>query len=191
MRPPAERDRAASLRAGRERAHPLAPGKLPGLLLRVLLLLVFLSVPAYLLLLHFAAIEPYLYPLHRLQAQAQVVPTVEGVLVGPYPDYARLQQLQRSGYRTVVSLLGPDILYEASLLERERGYAQALGLRFYNFPMRSEEPPGSRRNAAALHAIGGLLAGSPGEPTYIHCYLGKHRSRVVAAWLATHASAGR
>jgi len=172
------------MRPSPRRASPdaLSPARLPGMLLRGALLMVFLSVPAYLVLLHFAAIEPYLYPLHRLQADA--APVGEGVLVGPYPDYARLEQLQRSGYRTVVSLLSPGILYERSLIERERAYAQALGLRFYDFPMRSEEPPDSPRNATALRAIGRLLDASPGNATYIHCYLGKHRSRVVARWLA-------
>jgi predicted protein tyrosine phosphatase len=151
-------------------------------LLRAALLVVFLSVPVYLVLLHFAAVEPYLYPLHRLQADATQVR--EGVLVGPYPDYARLGELQRAGYRTVISLLSPGILYERSLIERERGYAQALGLQFHDFPMSSEEPPDSPRNAAALRAIEGLLDASPGSATYIHCYLGKHRSRTVAQWLA-------
>jgi predicted protein tyrosine phosphatase len=151
-------------------------------LLRAALLVVFLSVPVYLVLLHFAAVEPYLYPLHRLQADATQVR--EGVLVGPYPDYARLGELQRAGYRTVISLLSPGILYERSLIERERGYAQALGLQFHDFPMSSEEPPDSPRNAAALRAIAGLLDASPGSATYIHCYLGKHRSRTVAQWLA-------
>jgi len=172
------------MRPSPRRASPdaLSPARLPGMLLRGALLMVFLSVPAYLVLLHFAAIEPYLYPLHRLQAGATRVD--EGLLVGPYPDYAQLAQLQRSGYRTVVSLLSPGILYERSLIERERGYAQALGLRFFDFPMSSEEPPDSPRNAAALRAIGSLLDASPGGATYIHCYLGKHRSRVVAHWLA-------
>jgi hypothetical protein len=174
-----------------ERARPasLSPGRLPGLLLRGLLLLVFLSVPAYLVMLHFAAFEPYLYPLHRLQGGA--VQATRGVLVGAYPDYVRLGQLQRSGYRTVVSLLSPDILYERSLIERERGYARALGLGFRNYPMRSEEPPDSPGNAAALAAIGRLLDASPATPVYIHCYLGKHRSRMVVRWLAQRHGPGR
>lgn len=172
------------MRTRTERAGPpaLSVARLPGVALRAVLLAVFLSVPVYLVLLHFAAVEPYLYPLHRLQAGATQVR--EGVLVGPYPDYARLVELQHGGYRTVVSLLSPGILYERSLIQRERGYAQALGLRYHDFPMSSEEPPDSPRNAAALRAIGRLLESSPGDATYIHCYLGKHRSRVVADWLA-------
>jgi len=175
-------------RPERGRAQSLGPGQLPGLLLRGLLLLVFLSVPAYLVLLHFAVFEPYLYPLHRLQGGA--VQATDGVLVGPYPDYVRLDELRRSGYRTVVSLLSPDILYERSLIERERGYAKALGMGFRNFPMRSEEPVDSPRNAAALRAIGTLLDGPPATPVYIHCYLGKHRSHMVAGWLARRRTAG-
>jgi hypothetical protein len=154
---------------------------MPGLLLRLVLLAVCLSVPAWLVLQHFAAVEPYLYPLHTMQAPA--VAAGPRLLLGAYPDRADLAQLKRAGYVAVVSLLSPEFVYEQSLLERERDEAGALGLQFYNFPMLSDEPAGSRGNAAALRAIAQLLARSPGSRTYIHCYLGRHRSRMVSEWL--------
>jgi protein-tyrosine phosphatase len=49
--------------------------------------------------------------------------------------------------------------------------------------MNSDEPPNSPRNAAAITALRALLQASPGERVYIHCYLGKHRSRTVLAAL--------
>lgn len=156
--------------------------RLPGLLLRGVLLAVCLSVPAWLVLQHFASVEPYLYPLHRMKAPArQAGPNL---LLGGYPDHADLVQLKRQGYVAVVSLLSPDIVYEGSLVQRERAEVRALGLQFYDFPMHSDEAVGSKRNAAALHNIAELLATTPGSRVYIHCYLGKHRSRMVYDWLA-------
>jgi protein tyrosine phosphatase (PTP) superfamily phosphohydrolase (DUF442 family) len=155
--------------------------RLPGLLLRLGLLGLFLSVPAYLLLHNFAFVEPYLYPLHLLQArQSMAGPEL---LLGPYPDHAELSRLKDQGYRTVVSLLTPQLVYERSLLDRERDNARSLGMTFYNFPMNSDEPTSSRMNAVALRAIDRLLRQHPGQQLYIHCYLGKHRSVMVARWL--------
>jgi protein tyrosine phosphatase (PTP) superfamily phosphohydrolase (DUF442 family) len=156
--------------------------RLPGLLLRGVLLAVCLSVPVWLVLQHFATVEPYLYPLHQMQAPAVAIR--KNLLAGAYPDHADLAQLKGEGYDTVVSLLSPDIVYEASLLQREREDALTLGLQFYNFPMHSDEATSSKRNAAALRALAGLLERSPQARVYVHCYLGKHRSRMVAEWLA-------
>jgi protein tyrosine phosphatase (PTP) superfamily phosphohydrolase (DUF442 family) len=154
----------------------------PGLLLRGLLLAVCLSVPAWLALQHFAVVEPYLYPLHTMQAPA--VQSGPNLLFGPYPDHAELARLKAAGYQSVVSLLSPGIVYEGSLIERERNDARSLGLAFHEMPMSSSEPATSRRNAAALRELQQLLARSPGSRVYVHCYLGKHRSRMAANWLA-------
>jgi protein tyrosine phosphatase (PTP) superfamily phosphohydrolase (DUF442 family) len=160
----------------------VSPARVPGVLLRVLLLAMCLSVPAWLALQHFAVVEPYLYPLHRMQAPA--VQSGPNLLFGPYPDHAELARLKAAGYSSVVSLLSPGIVYEGSLLEREQRDARSLGLQFRNLPMSSSEPTTSLLNAAALHELRQLLARSPGTRVYVHCYLGKHRSRMAADWLA-------
>lgn len=148
--------------------------------IRGLLLLVFLSVPVYVGLRNFAFLEPYLFPLHL--AQAGMVE--EGTrLYGPYADAGTLERLKSKGIKTVISLLDPELLYEESLVERERKDTQALGMVFYNFPMRSDDPADSPRNAAALEGIRALLKREPGARVYIHCYLGKHRSMMVLAAL--------
>jgi hypothetical protein len=156
-----------------------------GMIVRALLLLIFLSVPGYLFLSHFAAFEPYLYPLHLAQGAESASGTQ---LFGPYPDHSTLQHLQQRGYRTVVSLLSPDIVYERSLIELERANAKSLGIRYYDFPMHSDEAADSPLNAAALTALNALLRSAPDSPTYIHCYLGKHRSRIAQDWLEGHRS---
>lgn len=161
--------------------------RLPGLLLRLVLLGVCLSVPVWLVVQNFAVFEPFLYPLHLMQSPA--VAAGPGLLVGPYPDHGELARLKGAGYKTVISLLSPDLAYEASLLRREAADTRSLGLRFVNLPMRSDEPADSPGNAAALRGISRLLAGTPGSRVYIHCYLGKHRARMASDWMAAHAPA--
>lgn len=161
--------------------------KLPGLALRAGLMSLFLSVPVYLALQNFAFLEPFLYPLHLMQATpARASP---GLLLGPYPDHSQLAGLRGKGYKTVVSLLTPDRIYERSLIESERRNAKSLGIAFYNFPMNSDLPVTSNLNARAIESLDRLLARSPGQPFYIHCYLGKHRSGMVAQWLRVRDSA--
>lgn len=148
--------------------------------IRGLLLLVFLSVPVYVGLRNFAVFEPYLFPLHMVQAgMVGSGPR----LYGPYADAGTLEKLKARGYKTVVSLLDPELLYENSLVEREQKDAAALGLAYYNFPMRSDDPADSPRNAAALEGIRALVKRNPNAKLYIHCYLGKHRSMTVLAAL--------
>jgi hypothetical protein len=147
-------------------------------LFRTLLFFVFISVPLYVGLDNFAAFEPYLFPLHMFQAG----PLSSGPRIyGPFPDAHSLETLKERGYHTVVSLLDPQVIYERSLLDRERQDTLALGLRFHDFPMRGDEPADSPRNAAAISEIRALLRGAPTERIYIHGYLGKHRSRTVLA----------
>ena len=149
-------------------------------LIRGLLLMVFLSVPVYVGLKNFAIFEPFLFPLHFAQAgMVQDGPR----LYGPYADAGTLDKLKSQGFRTIVSLLDPELLYEQSLVERERKDAQARGMSYYNFPMRSDDAADSPRNAAALKNIRALIERNPGARIYIHCYLGKHRSMVVLAAL--------
>ena len=166
----------------------MSPARVPGLLLRAVLLAVFLSVPTWLALQHFVVVEPYLYPLHRMQAPA--VQSGPNLLFGPYPDHAELARLKAAGYQTVVSLLSPDIVYEGSLVERERDDTKSLGLQFHNLPMNSNQPASSQLNAMALRELRQLLARSPDTRVYVHCYLGKHRSRTAAEWLANQVPVG-
>jgi protein tyrosine phosphatase (PTP) superfamily phosphohydrolase (DUF442 family) len=158
--------------------------KMPGLAVRFVLVGLFLSVPAYLGLQNFAWFEPFLYPLHMMQGKQW--PVGPELLLGPYPDHSELSRLRRHGYRAVVSLLSPDLVYERSLLEREQRNAKALGITLYNFPMNSSESLASPLNASAIRDIEQLLAGAKGQQFYIHCYLGKHRTVMVSEWLEQH-----
>lgn len=156
-------------------------------LAHALVYVVFLSVPAWLVLANFATVEPVLYPLHL--AQDDVHP--QGAqLFGPYPDEATLTGLKSRGYTTVVSLLDPDLIYEASLLEKERAAAERLGLRFINLPMVSGVPADAPKNARALSELTALFKASPDLPAYVHCYLGKHRAKRAREWLGRNVPQG-
>jgi hypothetical protein len=149
--------------------------------------LVFLSVPAWLVLANFAAVEPILYPLHLAQDDVHA----QGAqLFGPYPDEATLGGLRDRGYTTVISLLDPDLIYEASLLERERAAAERLGVRFVNLPMVSGVPADAPKNAKALAELTAMFEATPDMPAYVHCYLGKHRAKRAREWLGRPADQG-
>ncbi len=149
------------------------PQRVAGVVLRLLLMLVVLAAPVYVFLSNFATFEPYLYPLHLMQGHVrQITPDV---IVGPYPDYGLIADLHERGVRTIISLLDQHLIYEGSLIEREDLYAEQMGIREYNFPMDSSQPPSSRLNAAALRHIAAYVRSHPDTKIYIHCYLGKHR----------------
>jgi hypothetical protein len=162
-----------------------------GLLLRLMLFGVILATPGYLFLSNFAVFEPFLFPLHYLQGNVRHVS--KHIIVGPYPDYGLLANLHKRGVKIIISLLDPRLIYENSLIHREDLLAQQLGIKEYNFPMNSGQPPSSPLNAAALHDIEKIIAINPRTTVYIHCYLGKHRVGDVVTMLDSepgHAALG-
>ena len=122
-------------------------------------------------------------PLTRL-FQRQISDTGARIIIGPYPEDGDFQLLQRAGVTTVVTLLNPQIPYEATLLDREKAAAAAHGMALRSFPMSSIL--GKRfgddydRNAAAAAEA---IASTTGK-VYLHCYLGMHRVQVVRDLLA-------
>ncbi len=152
-----------------------------GIALRLCLLAVILATPAYLFLANFAIFEPYLFPLHYLQGNVHRV--TSNIIVGPYPDEGLFENLHHRGFRVVISLLDPHLIYEKSLIEREDHLARELGMADYDYPMNSAEPPTSPLNARALRKIRHFIEHHPKTRIYIHCYLGKHRVGDVAAML--------
>lgn len=162
----------------------MAVRKIVGFLGRVALFLVIMTGPVYVFLANFAFFEPYIYPLHLLQGNVRKVSP--RIIVGPYPDYGLLVSLRGRGVKIVVSLLDSKLIYETSLIRKEKRLSRALGLKDYDFPMDSRQPPGSPLNARALKGIRELLARHPQAKIYIHCYLGKHRVGYVVSMLEKH-----
>ena len=155
--------------------------KLAGIYLRVGLFLVIMTGPVYAFLANFAIFEPYIYPLHLLQGNVRKVEP--NIIVGPYPDYGLLDSLNARGITIVVSLLDPDLVYEKSLINKEKQLAETLGMKDYGFPMDSSKRPGSPLNSRAMANVRLLIAEHPHAKIYIHCYLGKHRVWDVVSML--------
>ena len=148
-----------------------------GYLIRAVLLMVCMSVPAYLLAANFAIFEPYLLPLHYAKARIEAVNI--HVVVGPYADPADLVALKAAGVSTIVSLLDPTVLYEKSLIEREAARAFQIGLRFLNLPIRNSEPPTSAVNQNSARRLEMLFSAQPHGMIYVHGFLSAPRELVT------------
>ena len=151
--------------------------RLPSALLRVLLLCTVIATPLFSLLSNFDAFEPYLFPLHYLQGNVRSVS--DNVLVGHYPDYGLLSELDQRGVTIVISLLNDKLIYEEPLIHREVAYSRQLGMTDLNFKMDSEQPANSQLNSTAIDNINKVIAANPHSKIYIHCYFGKHRTGYV------------
>jgi phytol kinase len=94
---------------------------------------------------------------------------------GPLPDEARMTELKRDGYTTVVSLLHPAVVpFEPRLITEGRASAERAGLEFINVPML----PWVSDNPEALTRIEELARTGSGR-YYVHCYLGRDRIRLA------------
>lgn len=158
--------------------------RLAGIFLRLGLFAVIMAGPVYVFLANFAVFEPYIYPLHLLQGNVRKV--APDIIVGPYPDYGLLTSLHERGVTIIVSLLDPNLVYETSLIHKEKQLSATLGMSDYDFPMNSLQSPASPLNARAMARIRKLITNHPHAKMYIHCYLGEHRVGDVVAMLKRH-----
>lgn len=119
--------------------------------------------------------------------RAQQSVTGSRFVFGPYPVDADMHRLKAEGITTIISLLNPQLPYEASLLEDEKERAARLGMRVLNFPMGSilGQRFGADYERNSRAAADAAIA-SPGT-VYIHCYLGLHRAASVRDYLEQHA----
>ena len=101
------------------------------------------------------------------------------IIVGPYPTETDFKKLKAAQVKTIISLLDPGLNFERNLLSKEKLLANQYGINFLNFPMTSifgysiGQDYNKNANAAA-DAISSMTG-----KTYIHCYLGVHRVKVV------------
>lgn len=103
------------------------------------------------------------------------------VVVGPYPSDEDLKLLKENDVKVIVSLLDSRLPYEKILLEREKQKADSYGFRLVNFPMSSVlgKAFGDDYQKNAEAAANEIIE-EKGK-TYLHCYLGVHRAKVVQA----------
>ncbi len=116
--------------------------------------------------------------------RAKITEVDARVVTGPYPSADDFAVLRANGVTTDVSLLDSDLPYEAMLLERERQNAAKNGMAFVDFPMESifGTHTGTDYDREA-HLAAAFIVRTPGR-IYLHCYLGMHRVRTVAALLS-------
>lgn len=89
---------------------------------------------------------------------------------GPYPDQEKLQELKKTGFTTVVTLLHPAVVpFEPQLLKQEKENAEKVGIDLIHIPM-LPWVAGTDQAAEEIRA----LARAPGR-FYVHCYLGEDR----------------
>lgn len=122
-------------------------------------------------------------PLTRL-FQRDISDVNARIIVGPYPEDHDFELLKRNNVRLVVTLLNPEIPYEAALLSREKSTAARHGLELRSYPMSSilGQRFGDEYDRSAA-AAADAIAGYDGK-VYLHCYLGMHRIQVVRDLLA-------
>lgn len=113
------------------------------------------------------------------------------VTSGPYPTRDDFQKLKDRHIELIVSLLNPQIPYEAQLLADEQKNAADFGIEVRDFPMSSilGQSFGSdyEKNAAAAAA----LINATKKPVYVHCYLGLHRVNYVIALAQSNGSSNK
>ena len=91
----------------------------------------------------------------------------ERVTVGPQPDEARLQQLARDGFKTVVNLRKPAEEDQPLPPELEGLKVRELGMNYLHIPVASNDMHVDQldRFSEQLHTLPG--------PAYVHCRGGK------------------
>lgn len=122
-------------------------------------------------------------PLTRL-FQRQISDVNARIIIGPYPEDRDFELLKQNGVGLVVTLLNPEIPYEAALLEREKATAQRHGIELRSVPMSSilGQRFGDEYDRSASAAADAIASSS--AKVYLHCYLGMHRIQVVRDLLA-------
>jgi Flp pilus assembly protein TadD len=118
--------------------------------------------------------------------QAKITDYDAQVIVGPYPSAEDLSLLKQNKVGLIVSLLDARLPYEKVLLEQEQALAKKENLKFLNFPMSSVlgKRFGDDYNKNAKAAAEAIA--SEKTKTYLHCYLGVHRAKVVQDFLMTN-----
>ncbi len=108
-------------------------------------------------------------------AQAAFPQRIAKISFGPYPTRRDLRRFKDAGGKYVVSLLDPRLPYEKVLIERERAEAQQDGLIFKDFPMASIFDHRIFNNYRQEEKKAAEFLKRADGPSYVHCYLGKHR----------------
>ncbi len=143
---------------------------------RIVVVAVFMLFVVFTALSNFDIIEPYFYPLHLVQGKVRdVAPTI---IMGPYPRGDQIRALKRQGTTVDISLLNLSLPQELALHEQLKKYGAKEGIEVLNFPL-SYLNLESAENKEMVSKVVSYIRQSSGKKIYIHCYLGRHRVKVV------------
>lgn len=109
-------------------------------------------------------------------------------IFGPYPLEKDFVALEKRGVTTIITLLDPSLPYEAVLLAQERELARKYGMEVLDFPMASILGQSFGKDYVANSKRAAQAAIDSKGVSYIHCYLGLHRSRYVQQFLKEYAA---
>jgi len=101
-------------------------------LVRIVMLLVFLSYYILMAAVNIGWIEAYLNPLKPFKGSVHVVSGT--VFVGPYPDEMELERLRNLGVKSVVSVLDPEYPFVRELAQSEKEKCRQMGMVYINIP---------------------------------------------------------
>lgn len=108
--------------------------------------------------------------------QAQELPAFQqvddGLYRGGQPSQAGLEQLQRLGIKTIISLRQPS-----KAMEEERRSTEQLGMRWVNIPMWFWWRPSDKQ----VHQFLSIVSDPAQRPIFMHCRQGWNRVGIMAA----------
>lgn len=119
--------------------------------------------------------QPDHFPMKFIRGEVTQVD--EDLLLGPYPSSKELLKLKRMGVSVMINLMNPDFQVEAPLIKEINRRCEKYGLSCVSFPL-SFLKMESESNRLQIDALIDYLRSTPGKK-YIHCYLGRHRVRLV------------
>jgi hypothetical protein len=150
---------------------------------RVIVFSLFIIYVIFALLTYFDYFEPYIYPLKFFRGDVEVIN--DRILIGPYPHYDELKRLKNKfGVTAIVSILDTRLPQERALQRRVEKMAERLDLQVYNFPM-TWLNLNSRENRIIADRLIRFIVEQKDTNFYIHCYLGRHKVRIVKEGLKT------
>ena len=141
------------------------------------LLLYFVGAAMMLGIVFWIIINPTSMP---VQLERGPISKIDNFYFGPYPTDEEFIKLKQSGVQRIISLLDDRIFYEKVLLEKERDIAKRYKIEIVNYPMGSlfAKQLFTDYESVAKQAVDNAMV-HQNKVTYIHCYLGKHRTQYV------------
>lgn len=144
---------------------------------RFLLVAFFMLLVGAMVLSNFDLLEPYLVPLHM--AQGPITRYGNNITIGHYPHKHELEQLKKErGIDLDISLLDNGLPQERALNEQLARNADKLGIGFKSMSLNYINLNGDV-NKQKLAELVKFIRANGSHKVYIHCYLGRHRVKVV------------